>query len=93
MDGLERIANIIKTDINKTLDKCNISPCANGEYCPYYPFSKYYQIGTPIPMCVFSHDPNNLYVPSERQKRLDNEKKNKGPGPYDHLIVDNNSNK
>ena len=79
MDGLEN-------------NKNNTIPCANGEYCPYNPLGVCYQKGRPI--CVFLHDPNNPYVPSERQKRLDNEKKNKGYGSYDHLIVvDNNLNK
>jgi len=65
MDELERVANIIEN--NKNI------PCTNGEYCPYNPLGVCYQKGRPI--CVFLHDTNKPYVPSERQKELDNEKK------------------
>lgn len=93
MDSFNRIANLNHSnEINKIIDNCKKQGCANGDNCPYYPDSKYYQPGAPT--CVFSHDPKFPYVPSERQKRLHEEKKNKSPGPYDHLlVVDDNSNK
>jgi len=94
-NGIETIANalgdigefIFSCEINKIIDNCKKQGCINGKNCMFNPDSVCYIKGA-YP-CVFSHD--ILYVPTERQKRLDGKKYK---GPYDHLIVDpNNSNK